>query len=213
MTRATTAPTRPPRRKVPRAIREQQILDAADVCFAARGYHGVSMDEIAELTGITKPIIYAYFGSKEGLYLAAIERAGRDLLERIRSATTTDDAEAQLWYGALAFFEFVLERRDGWKVLYRDATASALGAAQAVARVRAQVADLIAEQLRQGRDAATDQAADADAISHAIAGAAESLANWSLEHPGVNATRLTTHFFTLVWNGIAARPTTGKEPS
>jgi len=202
MAKATTARTEPRRRKVPRPIREQQILDAADACFAKRGYHDASMDEIADLTGITKPMIYAYFGSKEGLYLAVIERAGRDLVERIASATTVLDAEAQLWYGALAFFEFVLERRDGWKVLYREATASAQGAAQAVVRYRARVADLIAEQLRQGGDAATVRAAGADAISHAVAGAAESLANWSLEHPGVSAENLTRHFFTLVWNGI-----------
>jgi len=207
MTTPTPARTRPQRRKVPRAIREQQILDAADACFAKRGYHDASMEEIAELTGITKPIIYAYFGSKEGLYLAAVERAGRELVRRIASAAAIENADAQLWQGALAFFEFVLERRNGWQVLQREATSSARGAAQAVARFRAQVADLIAEQLRQAADVATDQVAHADPIAHAIAGAAQSLADWSLEHPDVSAQELTAHFSALVWTGIAARPT------
>jgi AcrR family transcriptional regulator len=36
---------------------------------------------------VTKPLVYAYFGSKEGLYAAYIERSGGELLDRMRGAT------------------------------------------------------------------------------------------------------------------------------
>ena len=43
------------------------MVAAAEKLFAERGYHGVSMDQIAAASGITKPMLYEYFGSKEGL--------------------------------------------------------------------------------------------------------------------------------------------------
>ena len=71
---------------MPRERREQLILDVAGQVFAGAGYHSASMDEIAELAGVSKPMVYAYFESKERLYQAYIERAGGDLLDRLVSA-------------------------------------------------------------------------------------------------------------------------------
>ncbi|TMK38605.1 MAG: helix-turn-helix transcriptional regulator [Actinobacteria bacterium] len=53
------------------------MLDVADAVFAERGYHGASMDDIARRVGVTKPMLYNYFGSKQGLYLAGVQRADR----------------------------------------------------------------------------------------------------------------------------------------
>ena len=52
-------------KRVPRAIREQQMLEAAVSVFGRLGFHAASMDEIAELAGISKPMVYAYLGTKE----------------------------------------------------------------------------------------------------------------------------------------------------
>ena len=71
-------------RKVPREVREQQMLEAAESAFAARGFHAASVDAIAEASGITKPMVYAYFGSKEGLYRACMQRARARLLAALR---------------------------------------------------------------------------------------------------------------------------------
>ena len=58
-----------------RAIRTQgDILEVATAEFAANGYAGARVDEIAARTRTTKRMIYYYFGSKEGLYLAVLER-------------------------------------------------------------------------------------------------------------------------------------------
>jgi AcrR family transcriptional regulator len=58
------------------------ILDVATAEFAERGYNGARVDEIAALTRTTKRMIYYYFGGKEQLYVAALERA----YGRIRAA-------------------------------------------------------------------------------------------------------------------------------
>jgi AcrR family transcriptional regulator len=64
--------TRTPRRRIGRAEREQQILDAALAVFSERGFQNASMDAVAERVGVTKPVLYTHFGSKDGLLLACI---------------------------------------------------------------------------------------------------------------------------------------------
>jgi AcrR family transcriptional regulator len=59
-----------------------EILDVATAEFAARGYDGARVDEIAALTRTTKRMIYYYFGGKKQLYVAALERS----YSRIRDA-------------------------------------------------------------------------------------------------------------------------------
>ena len=76
-------------RKVPRAVRERQMLEAAGRAFADRGFHAASVDAIAAASGITKPMIYAYFGSKDGLYRACMERARVRLLDALRDGVDT----------------------------------------------------------------------------------------------------------------------------
>jgi AcrR family transcriptional regulator len=59
-----------------------EILDVATAEFAANGYNGARVDEIAALTRTTKRMIYYHFGGKKQLYIAVLERA----YARIRTA-------------------------------------------------------------------------------------------------------------------------------
>ena len=59
-----------------------EILDIATREFADRGYNGARVDEIATKTRTTKRMIYYYFGSKEQLYIAVLER----VYQQIRTA-------------------------------------------------------------------------------------------------------------------------------
>ncbi|MEO5722007.1 MAG: helix-turn-helix domain-containing protein [Chthoniobacterales bacterium] len=71
--------------------RRQQILGAAMVCFAKRGFHQASMQDISKEAGISVGLIYRYFESKEAVIAAMAEEHKRDLhalLERARTAPT-----------------------------------------------------------------------------------------------------------------------------
>ena len=59
---------------MPRAVREQQMLDAAVQIFSVNGYHETSMDAIAAEAKISKPMLYLYYGSKEELFGACLDR-------------------------------------------------------------------------------------------------------------------------------------------
>ncbi len=52
---------------------KDKIFRTAAYLFADKGYNGVSMREISEESGVTKPTIYYYFGSKEGIYRELID--------------------------------------------------------------------------------------------------------------------------------------------
>src|SRR2546426_8290034 len=91
-----------------RADRERQMLDMAEEVFAEQGYHKAAMDEIAERCGVSKPMLYEYFGSKEGLMLAVVARNRAELYEVTTAAIKDADGPRDvLWRGMLAYFEFM----------------------------------------------------------------------------------------------------------
>jgi AcrR family transcriptional regulator len=199
------------RRKLPRAVREQQMLDVAGRVFAKRGFHEASVEEIAQQAGISKPMIYNYFGSKEGLYFAYIELAGQRLLGRMADAargadeSREIDAEARLLASALAFFAHVDERREEWAVLFAELAARGGPFFQEVAAVRriiidrtAQLFDLVL--VRAG--ISPDHVGGTEALACAFVGAGESLANWWLEHPEEPKEAMASRLIEVTWGGL-----------
>ncbi|SHN55165.1 transcriptional regulator, TetR family [Geodermatophilus obscurus] len=86
--RSVAAVPGPPRQRDAERTRAE-ILDVATSEFADRGYAGARVDEIAAKTSTTKRMIYYYFGGKEQLYIAVLERA----YKRIRSLEQGLDVE------------------------------------------------------------------------------------------------------------------------
>lgn len=174
------------RRRVPRAEREPEMLAVAGSAFAERGFHAVSMDEIAAAAGISKPMLYNYFGSKEGLYIAYVEQAGRTLLEDMRKAADRDaPVEARLSAGVLAFLSYVDDHRPGWALLYQEANNQGGPLAAEVAALRRRIAKMLHPLFENwpGSDGRLDETA-CEALASAFVGAGESIANWWLDHPG-----------------------------
>ena len=158
------------------------MLEVAGRSFAAHGFHAVSMDEIAKQAGISKPMLYQYFGSKEGLYVAFVRQQGRALLAGMRDATEPDAApSARLWAGTLAFLRYVDEHRPGWALLYREAVSQGGPLAAEIADLRARIAAIVHRLLLSAAGPAGDDTSDM--LAHAFVGAGESVANWWLEHP------------------------------
>lgn len=186
---------------MPRRAREQLIMEEAGAVFARRGYHSASMDEIAALADVSKPMLYTYFGSKEGLYVAYIEQMGCELEQRLELvAQAGASLDSRLRARISEFLRFVEENRDGWAVLYSELAASQ-PLADRVALLRERIAAAIRRLIeRETPVAAGGQLSPlaAEAVSHAIVGAGESLANWWLEHPEVDREAVADWFVGLV---------------
>jgi AcrR family transcriptional regulator len=156
--------------RLARADRERLMLRAAGDTFAAQGFHGSSMDEIAQAAGITKPMLYRYFGSKEDLYAAYLRMTGRELIDRVRAPDTRSQSpRARLRAGLRGFLTYVEEHRAGWAVLHGETTAPTdAHIAREIAELRARVIAMLTTLFGD------------EAGAHAFAGAAESLATWWL---------------------------------
>jgi AcrR family transcriptional regulator len=68
--------------RLPAAERREQLLDRAAELFSQRGYARATTAELAKAAGVTEPIIYRHFKSKKDLFIALIERTGRETLDR-----------------------------------------------------------------------------------------------------------------------------------
>ena len=136
-------------RGVPRSVREPLILDVAGQVFAADGYERASMDRIAALADLSKPMLYAYFGSKEGLYSAYIQRTGGELVQRLVAADRTGSRSDRIRAVTTEFLSFVQSQGDGWRVLFAEMTARR-PLVELVARLRAQIVTEVRTMLEGG---------------------------------------------------------------
>ncbi|MFJ1537372.1 TetR/AcrR family transcriptional regulator [Micromonospora chalcea] len=190
-------------KRLPRAVREQQMLDAAVKVFSRRGFHAASMDEIADDAGISKPMVYAYLGTKEELFIACLHRESTRMMEAIAGAAAPDlPADERLWRGLRAFFGFVGAHRDGWAVLYRQARGSQPFAAE-LAAMRGRLVEVVAGMLDHALRAAGREvgATDLEVVSYALVGASESLADWLADHPEADAGKTATRMMNVAWLG------------
>ncbi len=191
--------------RVPRAVRAAQLLDLADRLFAERGFAGASMDELARRAGVSKPVIYDHFGSKEQLFAACVRRTGELLADRVAKAVGEEsDPYLQLRAGSIVYFRFVQERIQAWIVLFDDEEArDALITAEA-SRIRHRQADLMIRLMAESSGLVPGSAARArlEATALAIAGAYESLSVWWYRHPEVSPEELADWLLDLIWPGL-----------
>ena len=188
---------------MPRSIRVEQMLDAAVGVFSAAGYHAASMDDIAERAGISKPMVYAYLGTKEELFIACVHREGTRLMEAIVAATALQvPPDEQLWRGLRAFFTFVGDHRDGWAVLYRQARGQERFAAE-LAEMRARMVEVVAGLLARviAAGGRRPRPAELTPMACALVGAGESLADWVVDHPSEPPETTATRLMNFVWLG------------
>ncbi len=199
------------RLRLPAARRRNQLLEVALERFAPNGFHGTSMEEIADAAGVTKPVLYQHFGSKRTLYLELLETVGQELLREV-----TDRAEAEthpyqrLLAGFRAYFRFVCERTSAFQLLFGSGARQADEFAEAVRTLESSVATTIAAFI----DADIDDD-HRDLLGYAIVGLGEVSARlWvSRQEDGIStsldtreAEVLAVRLADLVWAGLRALP-------
>ena len=185
---------------VPRAEREEQIVATAIGEFAENGYAGASMAAIARRAGISKPLIYQYFGSKDGLYLACLHSVSGGLLTRLEEAETeVDDSVESRIYPLRAIFEALEPQRHAWRMLF-DPSMPATGEIAAAARdYRARTTEIAASGSARFLAARGIRSRlDASALTAVWMGVVNSLVEWWLNHPGESAEQMIDRCYRLL---------------
>ena len=94
--------------RMPREQRRSQLLRLATEVFTEKGYQATSMDDIATAAGVTKPVLYQHFRSKETLYVEVLDVIGEAMLVEVRDmAGRGGDAEDRVRLGLRRFYELM----------------------------------------------------------------------------------------------------------
>lgn len=187
-------------RSVPTALRTEHVLTAATLAFVRDGFDGTSMDRIADLAHVSKPVVYSLYESKEALFAAVIDRSSDELSERLRTAVGPAGVagSSPLERGVRAYLDYVVARQHLWGRLLVSSNHRAVTAA--VDRLRAQQVDVVAAAVRDARQARglpTDRR-EADAIATGLVGAIDAMGRWWLVNDDVDLDTLVTFITSTV---------------
>jgi AcrR family transcriptional regulator len=163
--------------------RRPQVLDAALDLFLERGYDGASMAAVADAAGITKPVVYACFSSKDELYRALLRREEERILEEIQSAfagADLSDPEETLIEGFTGFLRAVAASPEVYKLIFLGEGGGNMAVARRIQRGREAQVEVLSRMARRwlrGRNGSQPRKsidARARLLGNAIAGLAES---------------------------------------
>ena len=174
--------------------RRPQVLDAALRQFLAHGYDGTSMQAVADQAGVTKPVVYACFPSKDELFRALLRREEQRILAEIQTAfagVDTSDPEATLIEGYSSFLRAVGASPDVYRLIFFGEGGANSAVAASVERGRQTQVDALAELARRwveesgrgGGGNGLDPAARAELQGQVLAGIGESGARMLLRDP------------------------------
>lgn len=192
------------RTRMSAAERSQQLIDVAEALFIAKGYDRASIGDIAAAAGVSRPVVYEYHGSKEGLYLAALERAKRRLLDDYAVALAGLSDPYDLLRGtADIWFSFVERDPERWVLLYGGSAVPLTGElGRRLEAVNASNAHVYIDAIRAWvRPDVSDRSVEAAA--HLMFGAAQQLSRWFLDHPAVARGEVVDRFVEFCWAGLA----------
>lgn len=196
-----------PRVRMPRAQREEQILRIAEEVFAERGFQATTMEDIAERVGVTKPLIYEYFGSKEGLLSACITSARTQLRVATEAAWQGVGADAPLDVifraGVGAFFAFIDEHATAF-VLIQQEGAVASQASPLIESIREQQSAATMATFREAPALTAVPDEVLEGYVEVVIGACERVAVWRTRRPEVSADDATEIVVSSVWRGLSS---------
>ncbi len=191
-------------KRLPRAVREQQMLDAAVQMFSVNGYHETSMDGIAAAAEISKPMLYLYYGSKEELFSACLSRELSRFVEAVRADIDLKQSPHELLRRTiLSVLHYIDANRASWIVLYSQATSSQVFA-HTIREGREKIIDLVARLLENGtRNTELDN--DFHMMAVALVGAGEAVAT-RVSIGDTDVDEAAELLINLFWRGLKGAP-------
>lgn len=191
-------------RRLSAEARRAQLLNVARSVFAADGYHGAAMEQIASTAGVTKPVLYQHFESKKELYLALLEEDMARLLGQVEATIAGADSNRERIRRATeAYFDFVEDNEGSFRLLFRETMGADPDFREVIDRFRDQVS------VRVGTIIASETGlpkSESELLARGVMGISESAAQWWLERRQVDKEKLVRDLADLAWRGLAGFP-------
>jgi AcrR family transcriptional regulator len=179
--------------RVPRDVRRGQLLELAEELFMEKGYGGFSIDDLCRAAGVSRPIVYEHFGSKDGIYIACLRRI-RSEFEAALLAAAADgtDLPMTVEQSAEAWFSILEREPQRWSLVYGGATGLVGPLADQLADLRDTTVQQIALVISQyAPNTSNEQISE---WAHAVSGAGEQLGRWWLRNPSIPRKRIVAFY-------------------
>lgn len=199
----TPAPQR--RTRMSREARAAQLLDIAEHLFATRGFENTSIEDIAREAGVTRPIVYSHYQSKDAIFLECARRARAELEYRVREPEVLIEAgasiEVVMQRAGEIFFDLLERDPRRWMVLFNPSTALAPEFTEQLGELRKHTIERIAEMVAHfsGGDAIDTP------FAYAISGVGEQLGRWWLANPDISKAHVVALYRDFITGGLATR--------
>jgi AcrR family transcriptional regulator len=164
--------------------RRPEVLDAALKLFLVAGYDGTSMQAVADEAGVTKPVVYACFNSKDELFRSLLAREEERIVGEIQGAFATadlSDPERTLVDGFTGFLRAVGDSPDVYRLIFLGEGGGNAAVADRIQRGREQQVRQLTELARgwlessaDGKRSEAENDRTARLLGNSIAGLAES---------------------------------------
>ncbi|MDQ0095446.1 AcrR family transcriptional regulator [Paeniglutamicibacter psychrophenolicus] len=191
--------------RMPREVRRRQLLNAAHQVFVAHGYHGASMDEIAEVAEVSKPVLYQHFPGKRELYVALLDAHMDEFSALLQQAiNSTTDNKLRVGATIRAYYEYISRDSQAFRLIFEsDLLNDELigGRIEAFnAKFAGRIADVVAEDTRL-------PPAQALLMGRAMAGMAQVSARYWVDMADeVSMEEASDLVSRLAWRGIGRFP-------
>ena len=107
------------RKEQEKQARKHDIIESALRLFAEKGFHEVTMDEIAELVGISKGTLYLYFKNKDDMFFSVIQEKTNLLIQRLEDAVNFEKPFHECLKAYIhTYLHFFKERRPFFKIMH-----------------------------------------------------------------------------------------------
>lgn len=193
------------------AERRVQLMEVGRAVFASHGYEATAIDEVARKAGVTKPIIYEHFGSKEGLYAAIVDREMDDLVRRVSEKISVGSPRERFENAVVAFMSYTKEEPAGFAVLTRDSPNSA--ARRGLTRVIDDLAQRVDDIFREQFGNAGYDPKVAPIYANALIGMVTQVGQWwASSGRGFSIDHVARHVAALGWMGLRHLPRDPESP-
>lgn len=200
----TTSPS-VPRRRLSRGERREQLLHAARQAFVQTGYHATAMDDIAEIAGVSKPVLYQHFTSKHELYLGLFDEQVDHLVTLIEQALSTTSDNGERVAGTItAYFDFVDRGDAGYRLLFSSDHLADPEVNDRLDQLLNRCAAPVARVIEEDTGLPAEQA---HLIAVGLCGMSQAAAaRWRAQGRPINAHRAAALLAQVAWRGVGTFP-------
>jgi len=182
--------------------RRQQLLDISRRLFAERGLDGTSIEEIAAQAGVSKPVVYEHFGSKEGIYAVVVDREVERFLTMATQLLEGEDTREKFEAAAVTLLRYIEENTDGFRILVRDSPPAGSGSGtfgSLISDIASQVEYILGDVLKaRGYDPK-----HAPMYAQMLVGMVAFTGQWWLDARKPKLEEVAAHLVNMAWNGLS----------